>query len=59
VAYKDSEQISDPSYLFDKVREIRDEYAQKYQRNITVSIEPGRYLIADSSVLLCRITATK
>lgn len=24
VAYKDSEQISDPSYLFDKVREIRD-----------------------------------
>jgi diaminopimelate decarboxylase len=59
VAYKDSEQISDPSYLFDKVREIRDEYAQKYQRNITISIEPGRYLIADSSVLLCRITATK
>lgn len=31
----------------------------KLGRKIRVSIEPGRYLMADSAVLLCRITSTK
>jgi diaminopimelate decarboxylase len=60
VAYRDSEEVSDPVYLFQKVREIRDEFSKKYgNRQIDVSIEPGRYIVADSSVLLCRITSDK
>lgn len=59
VAYRDDEKVSEPCELFTKVREFRDEFEKKLGREIGISVEPGRYIVADSSVLLCTVTASK
>jgi diaminopimelate decarboxylase len=59
VAYKDNEEVTDPHTFCDSALRIRDEYAERLKREINICIEPGRYVVADSAVLLCTVTATK
>jgi len=41
--------------LFQEILELRD----TYNKDLQVWIEPGRFIVADTGVLLCRITARK
>lgn len=45
--------------LYDEVRNLRDKYSAIYNRELKIWIEPGRFLVGDSGVLLCKITAKK
>ena len=38
VAYRDDEEVSEPSELFTKVREIREEFEKKLGREIKISV---------------------
>jgi diaminopimelate decarboxylase len=57
VAYSDSEEVGDPYELYSQIRKIEKEYSDKLNRTFKVCVEPGRFLVADSAVLLCKITA--
>lgn len=42
-----------------RVSRLMKEFAQRYGREVTLALEPGRYLVADAGVLLCTITDLK
>jgi len=55
----DGEKRLDLSALAEKLDQILTGWMKKYGREIKVKIEPGRYLVAESGVLLGRVTAVK
>lgn len=59
IQYKPEEKVIDIERLYGRVREVNEEYQNKTGRKIEIWIEPGRFLVGDCGILLCRFTARK
>jgi diaminopimelate decarboxylase len=59
IQYRPEEKVIDIERLYGRVRELslKDQY--KTGRKIEIWIEPGRFLVGDCGILLCRFTARK
>lgn len=49
----------DINKLYDRVRELNEAFNNKTGKKLEVWIEPGRFLVGDCGILLCRLTAKK
>lgn len=59
VQYRAEEELMDINKFYGTVRQLSEEYSEKIGRKIEIWIEPGRFLVADCAILLCRLTAKK
>jgi len=49
----------DVNKLYSRVKDLNEEFTNKTGRKLEVWIEPGRFLVGDCGILLCRFTAKK
>ncbi len=59
IPYRAGEPVIDTAHYFSLWDAARRQIAERLQRPIHLEIEPGRYLVAESGVLLAEVRATK
>jgi diaminopimelate decarboxylase len=59
IPYREGQPSIDTAHYFSLWDGARKEIEQKLGRRVTLEIEPGRYLVAESGVLLAEVRATK
>ena len=59
IPYQDGEPVVDTAHYFQCWDAARQEIAQRLGHPVTLELEPGRYLVAESGVLVSEVRATK
>lgn len=59
VPYRPDQPLFDLDAFGQRVSRLMKDFSKAYGKEITLALEPGRYLIADAGVLLCRVTDLK
>lgn len=59
IAYTAQEENLDVLTLGEKLTTVLKDWMQKYGRELTFAMEPGRYVVCESGVILTKVTSTK
>lgn len=59
IPYKPNEKRFDLQAFGKRVTTLFSEFCKKYGKEIEMYFEPGRYCVAESSILLCKVTSVK
>ncbi|QJC35037.1 diaminopimelate decarboxylase [Enterobacteriaceae endosymbiont of Donacia piscatrix] len=59
IPYKKTDSIVDTNHYFNLWDKTRNILSNFFKKNIKIEIEPGRFLVAESGILICQVCAIK